>query len=193
MCGKWLIFFFFLRKQYFFLAHVSSLLHRGCVTSPLEWCVPTGNCWGHVSLGKGHARLVGSAKLPLSAWSLQGKPIASPPWESCQGWELAGFASQQVGRLVSPRGIRASQVGSGCRISGCGVIKTCKVFPSSPLGREAWSLGQAHGGAACAAVALLAPGHCPLGFTPWLQFYPSQICSPGWRQVPVQCRWLKPL
>lgn len=32
-----------------------------------------GNCWGHVSPGKGHARLVGSTELPLCAWCLQGK------------------------------------------------------------------------------------------------------------------------
>lgn len=103
---------------------------------------------------------------------------------------LAGFAS-------SP-GMRASQVGSCCRIRVCGVIKTCKVVPSSPFRREAGGLAGA--GITAPPEVVLVPawvsrlravaplaslvGHC--------QFYPSQICSPGEILVPVQCRWLKP-
>lgn len=109
--------------------------------------------------------------------------------------ELAAFASQKVGRLASPRGIRLSQVGSRCWIRGCGVIKTCKVFSSSPLGREVpgpWDISTVE------VLLVLVWLSWPQAIVPLAsllgscQFYPSQICSPGWRQVPVQCRWLEP-
>lgn len=94
-----------------------------------------------------------------------------------------------------PRGIRASQAGSRCWVRGCGVIKTCKVFPSFPLGREGpnpWDNSTVE------VLPVLVWHSWPQAIVPLAsllgscQFYPSQICSPGWRRVPVQCRWLKP-
>lgn len=159
-------------------------MQRGCVPAS---CVEMGNCWGHVSPGKGQARLVGSAVLPFVCLVPPGKARCFSTLGELPRAGSAGSRSllSRLAGLASSRGIQASQVGSCRRIRVCGVIKTCKVVPSSPFLREAGGLTGAGITALVEVVLVLVwlswrQAVAPLAsLVGYCRFYPSQICSPG--------------